>query len=72
MQICRDKKLFFFSSCGDDYIRITDITGTYEYCGYRKYTLENTLCSSAVYIQYKSPADLSSIYRGMRIYYECE
>ncbi len=62
-----DKTLF---SCPDDYLRITDNTGVLTGCGYRKVSYESRLCSSTIYLSYKSPALLSSIYRGFRLYYQ--
>ncbi len=61
---------FKFKSCITDYVKITDSTGTYTSCGYKKFSFENKLCSSAIYITYKAPTSLSSIYRGFRIYYQ--
>jgi hypothetical protein len=61
---------FFFKRCVNDYIQILDNTGIYKVCGYRKYPYENKFCSSVLIVSYKSPADLGTAYRGMRIYYE--
>jgi hypothetical protein len=64
--------MHFLPRCEDDYLAITDSTGTYIVCGYEKYTFENKFCSSVIYISYKAPADLSNAYRGFRLYYQCK
>jgi hypothetical protein len=58
-------------SCPTDYVKITDTTGTYKACGYKKIAYDKQLCSNVVYISYNAPAILSSsLYKGFRIYYE--
>ena len=56
-------------SCLTDFITITHNTGVFKACGNRKYSYENRLCSSEVFISYKAPTSSSS-YRGFKLYYE--
>ena len=58
--------------CVNDFIEVIDNTGVYKVCGVRKYTFENKLCSSVIYIRYKAETLLNNLYRGFRLYYECE
>ena len=38
-----------------------------------KFIIEkNKLCSSTVYISYKAPANLGTLYRGFQLYYSCK
>ena len=63
---------FICCRCPTDYFKITDNTGTYTGCGWKKYAYDNVLCSSVVYISYKAPSSLSStIFKGFQAYYEC-
>ena len=56
-------------SCLTDFVTITHNTGVFKACGNRKYSYENRLCSSEVFINYKA-ATASSLYRGFKLYYE--
>jgi hypothetical protein len=64
--------LIKYKRCINDYIQVIDNTGVYKVCGVRKYTFENKLCSSVIYIRYKAETLLNNLYRGFRVYYECE
>ena len=62
----------FSFSCPTDFFTITDNTGIYKGCGWRKYAFDNQLCSSVVFVSYIAPSNLSTtLYKGMQIYYEC-
>jgi len=64
---------FIHFRCPTDYLQITDNTGTYKVCGWKKIGFDNELCSSTVYLNYKTPAMLSTtLYKGLKLYYECK
>lgn len=61
----------FFYRCNSEYVKITDTTGTYISCGYKKVLFDNQLCSSMVYVSYLANGIFSSLYKGFQLYYEC-
>ena len=63
------KFLNFCLSCLTDYVKITHNTGTNKACGSKKYTYDNRLCSSVVYISYKAPTSGYN-FKGFKLYYE--
>ena len=56
-------------SCITDYLKITHNTGTIKVCGTKKYSYENRLCSSEIFVSYKAPTNSSS-YKGFKLYWE--
>jgi hypothetical protein len=52
-----------------DYVTVTHNSGILKACGNKKYSFENRLCSSEIFISYKTTVT-SSLYRGFKLYYE--
>ena len=52
-----------------DYVTITHNSGVLKACGNKKYSFENRLCSSEIFISYKTTVT-STLYRGFKLYYE--
>ncbi len=59
----------FHQRCQDNFLQITDSTGTYTSCGTEKKTFVNKFCSNKIYISYKATATLGS-YKGFKLYFE--
>lgn len=56
-------------SCLTDYVTITHSSGVLKGCGNKKFSFENRICSSEVYVSYKTTVT-SSVFRGFKLYYE--
>ncbi len=52
-----------------DYVKITHNTGVIKACGNKKYSFDNRLCSSEVFVTYKAPSSGFS-HKGFKLYFE--